>query len=90
MRQNRLALTLSIQVHPNDQYAAKNENSSLGKTEYWYIMDAKPRTTIVIGHNAKNKDEVKSKIENSHWTDFIREVPVHKGDFLFIEPGLYK
>lgn len=78
---------LSIQVHPNDEYAAKNENGSLGKTECWYIMDAKPGTTIVIGHNAKNKDEVKSMIENGRWTDFIREVPVHKGDFFFIEPG---
>lgn len=78
---------LSIQVHPNDEYAAKNENGSLGKTECWYIMDAKPDTTIVIGHNAKNKDEVKSMIEKGCWTDFIREVPVHKGDFFFIEPG---
>ena len=78
---------LSIQVHPNDEYAAKNENGSLGKTECWYIMDAKPGTTIVIGHNAKNKDEVKSMIENGRWNDFIREVPVHKGDFFFIEPG---
>ena len=64
-----------------------SENGSLGKTECWYIMDAKPGTTIVIGHNAKNKDEVKSMIENGRWTDFIREVPVHKGDFFFIEPG---
>lgn len=78
---------LSIQVHPDDEYAAKNENGSLGKTECWYIMDAKPGITIVIGHNAKNKDEVKSMIENGRWTDFIREVPVHKGDFFFIEPG---
>lgn len=78
---------LSIQVHPNDEYAAENENGSLGKTECWYIMDAKPGTTIVIGHNAKNKEEVKSMIENGEWNDFIREVPVHKGDFFFIEPG---
>ena len=55
---------LRIQVHPDDQYAAKNENGSLGKTECWYIMDAKPDTTIVIGHNAKNKDEVNVMIEN--------------------------
>lgn len=78
---------LSIQVHPNDEYAAKNENGSLGKTECWYIMDAKPGAKIVIGHNARNKDEVKVMIENGRWIDFIREVPVHKGDFFFIEPG---
>lgn len=78
---------LSIQVHPDDEYAGKNENGSLGKTECWYIMDAKPGATIVIGHNAKDHDEVKSMIENRQWNDFIRVIPVHKGDFFFIEPG---
>lgn len=78
---------LSIQVHPVDEYAAKNENGSLGKTECWYIMDAKQGATIVIGHNAVNKTEVKSMIENGQWKDFIREIPVKKGDFFFIEPG---
>ncbi len=29
---------LSIQVHPNDEYAAKNENGFFGKTECWYIL----------------------------------------------------
>lgn len=78
---------LSIQVHPDDEYAGKNENGSLGKTECWYIMDAKPGATIVIGHNAKDHDEVKSMIEKGQWNDFIRVIPVHKGDFFFIEPG---
>ena len=78
---------LSIQVHPDDEYAAKNEHGSLGKTECWYIMDAKQGATIVIGHNAINKTEVKSMIENGQWKDFIREIPVKKGDFFFIEPG---
>ena len=31
---------LSVQVHPDDEYALKNENS-LGKTEMWYVLDAK-------------------------------------------------
>lgn len=78
---------LSIQVHPDDDYAFKNENGSLGKTECWYILDAKPDATIVIGHNAKSTEEVKSMISNHQWSDFIREIPVKKGDFLFIEPG---
>lgn len=78
---------LSIQVHPNDEYANKNENGSLGKTECWYIMDAEEGATIVIGHNAKDSSEVKSMIENKKWNEFIRVIPVHKGDFFFIEPG---
>ena len=49
---------LSIQVHPDDAYAAEHENGSLGKMECWYILDAKEGGTIVIGHNAKNHEEV--------------------------------
>ena len=78
---------LSIQVHPDDAYAQTHENGSLGKTECWYILDAKPGTTIVIGHNARNHEEVKEMIEQKRWKEFIREVPVHKGDFFYIEPG---
>ena len=44
---------LSIQVHPDDAYAAEHENGSLGKMECWYILDAKEGGTIVIGHNDK-------------------------------------
>lgn len=78
---------LSIQVHPDDKYAFENENGSYGKTECWYIMDALPGTKIVIGHNAKNKDELVNMIQEGKWSSFIREVPVKKGDFFFIEPG---
>lgn len=78
---------LSIQVHPDDDYANKNENGSSGKNECWYIMDAEEGATIVIGHNAKNKKEVASMINNKQWKSFIREIPVHKGDFFFIDFG---
>ena len=78
---------LSIQVHPDDLYAAKYENGSKGKTECWYILDCEANTKIVIGHNAKTKEEARSMIENARWSDFIREIPVHKGDFFFIKPG---
>ena len=78
---------LSIQVHPDDIYAKANENGSLGKTECWYIVDAKENATIVIGHNAKDKEELRKYIENKDFLGLIREIPVKKGDFFFIEPG---
>lgn len=78
---------LSIQVHPNDEYANKNENGSLGKTECWYILDAPEGATLVIGHNAKDKDELCDMINNGKWNDFLRQVPVKKGDFIQIDPG---
>ncbi|MBQ3912497.1 MAG: class I mannose-6-phosphate isomerase [Lachnospiraceae bacterium] len=78
---------LSIQVHPDDAYAMEHENGSLGKTECWYVLDAEPGATIVIGHNAKTREELADMIENGRWGEFIREIPVHKGDFFQIYPG---
>lgn len=78
---------LSIQVHPDDVYAGINENGSLGKTECWYIIDCPPDATLVIGHNARSKEELAEMIHNARWKELIREVPVKKGDFVQIDPG---
>lgn len=78
---------LSIQVHPDDTYAAEHENGSLGKTECWYIIDCTPGASIVIGHNASSKEELKKMIDEDRWNELIREVPVKKGDFFQIDPG---
>lgn len=78
---------LSIQVHPDDAYAKVHENGSFGKTECWYIMDAPKNATLVIGHHAKTKEELKDMISQGKWDDFIREIPVKKGDFIQIDPG---
>ena len=78
---------LSIQVHPDDDYAKLNENGSLGKTECWYILDCDADASIVIGHNAKNKEEVKQMILEGRWSEFIRTIPIKKGDFFQINPG---
>lgn len=78
---------LSIQVHPDDAYAKKNENGALGKTECWYVLDCDKDATIVIGHNAKDHAELESMIKNHQWKEFIREIPIKKGDFFQINPG---
>lgn len=78
---------LSIQVHPDDAYAKVHENGSFGKTECWYVMDCPKDASLVIGHNAKSKEELVDMIHGGRWTEFIREVPVKKGDFLQIDPG---
>lgn len=78
---------LSIQVHPDDAYAVKNENGSLGKTECWYIMDCEENATIVIGHNARTREELGDMVSQGRWNELIRQVPIHKGDFIQIDPG---
>ena len=78
---------LSIQVHPDDDYAYKYENKSMGKTECWYVLAADINSKIIIGHKAKDKNELEEMICNKKWIELIREVPVKKGDFFMIEPG---
>lgn len=78
---------LSIQVHPDDNYAKDHENGSFGKTECWYILDCEENGTIVMGHNAKTKDELCQMIDQKKWNDLIRTIPIKKGDFLQIDPG---
>ena len=78
---------LSIQVHPDDAYARVHENGSLGKTECWYILDCPEDATLVVGHNAGSREELKEMIDQKRWSELIREVPVKKGDFIQINPG---
>jgi len=78
---------LSLQVHPDDAYAASRENGSRGKAEGWYVLAAEENATLLLGHNARTKEELVSQISEGRWADFIREVPVKKGDFIQIAPG---
>ncbi len=78
---------LSIQVHPDDEYAREHENGSLGKTECWYILDCPENAKLVVGHNAKTKAELQEMIWQKKWDELIREIPVKKGDFIQIDPG---
>lgn len=78
---------LSVQVHPNDEYAAVHENGELGKTECWYIIDCEPGAEIIYGHHAKTKDEFINLIEEGKWNELLRREPVKKGDFFFVPSG---
>ena len=78
---------LSVQVHPDDSYAMRHENGSLGKTECWYVLDCDPDATIVYGHNARTREEMERMIRENRWNEQLREVPVRKGDFFQVDPG---
>jgi len=78
---------LSIQVHPDDEYAGKYENGSYGKTECWYILDNTGDGKIIVGHNAKDKAELCDMIDKGRWNELIRQVPCKKGSFFQIVPG---
>ncbi len=78
---------LSIQVHPDDEYAKQYENGSIGKSECWYVLDCPEDATLVIGHKAEDKAEMEAMVRSGRWSEFLREVPIKKGDFIQLNPG---
>lgn len=76
---------LSLQVHPSDDYALKKEGQ-YGKTEMWYIIDAKDNAFLYYGFNREiSKEEFRKRIENQTLTEVLNAYPVSKGDVVFIE-----
>ena len=78
---------LSIQVHPNDEYAKKYENE-FGKTEMWYVVDAEKDAKLIYGFKEKiSKEDFKNAIESNTLLDVLNIVNVKQGDVFFIEAG---
>ena len=78
---------LSIQVHPDDDYALKCEGE-YGKTEMWYIVDSEKDAKLIYGFNRKiDKKEFEKRIKDNTLTDVCNYVPVKKGDVFFIDSG---
>jgi len=79
---------LSVQVHPDDEYAKKFENGSWGKTELWYVLDAKPGSELIYGFcRDVTPSQVKESIINGTLIKLLNHVPVHKNDLFYIESG---
>lgn len=78
---------LSVQVHPDDNYALPNENE-YGKNEMWYIMDCEPGATIYYGLKRQvSPEELKRRALDNSILEVLNEIPVKKGDTFFIEAG---
>ena len=78
---------LSVQVHPSDEYALKNENS-LGKTEMWYIVEAEAGAGIYLGFNRDvTEAEYREAIANNTLTQLLNFYEVKAGECYFIPAG---
>lgn len=79
---------LSIQVHPGDEYARLNENSS-GKTECWVILEAAPGAGIYLGLKPHvTKDVLKAALNDKRAiNELLQFYPVKKGDFFYVPAG---
>ncbi len=78
---------LSVQVHPDDDYALSNE-SSYGKNEMWYVLDSKPGAGLYAGFRRDvTKEEVEAAVKDGTITELLNFVPTKKGDVFFIPSG---
>lgn len=79
---------LSVQVHPNDEYAATHENGKLGKTETWYVLQVEPGAHLVYGlAREASPDEVRSAIEDTRLEEMLHTFEAHAGDVIYVPAG---
>ena len=79
---------LSVQVHPDDEYARKYEHGSLGKTEMWYVLDATKDARLVYGfYHDISKEKLKKSLEEGTVERYLQKVKVKKDDLFYIEAG---
>lgn len=79
---------LSVQVHPTDEFAGVNEGGQLGKTEMWYVLEARKGARLIYGLNRNvSKPELRFASENGTLEKYLQFVPVEKNDVFLIDAG---
>lgn len=79
--------TLSVQVHPDDEYARKYENDN-GKTECWYILEAREDASLICGiKSGLDKKSFAKIIEEDNIEEYLEKVSVKAGDMIYIPSG---
>lgn len=79
---------LSVQVHPNDDYA-KDKEGEMGKTEVWYVVEAFEGANLVVGTKENcTKEQFKKAVEDGNLDKYMNRIPVKKGDVYFVKSGL--
>jgi mannose-6-phosphate isomerase len=78
---------LSVQVHPDDEVAAK-KHQSFGKTEAWYVIDAEKDARLISGFNKPlGKSEFVARMNNNDILPVLNRVPAKSADLFFIPAG---
>lgn len=79
---------LSVQVHPDDDYAREHEDGQLGKTEMWYVLDANKDARLVYGLKPGiDAPKIRDAIADGTLMNYLQQVPIRKNDLFFIEAG---
>ena len=81
-------LPLSVQVHPDDEYAAENEANSRGKTEAWYIVEADPESQLIYGlRDGVDAPGVARSVADAQLERDLSYLKVQPGDAIFVPAG---
>lgn len=78
---------LSVQVHPDDRQA-QAMGQPRGKTECWYVLEAEPGAAVALGLKAGSSTaSVEAAISDGTLEELLVQVPVVKGDMVFVDAG---
>jgi mannose-6-phosphate isomerase len=79
---------LSVQVHPDDQYAREHEPGSVGKCEMWYIIDTKPKAEFLLGlHSGGSREALVAALSESRSSELLMHFRPTGGEAIFVPPG---
>ena len=79
---------LSVQVHPQDDYALAHEGNELGKTEMWMVLHAEPDVKVQLGVTAGTTSEAfRTGIEQGNLEPHLHYIPVKTGDHICVPAG---
>jgi mannose-6-phosphate isomerase len=80
---------LSVQVHPDDSYAAARREGDGGKAECWTVVHADPGAWMIRGLRAGiTREEFAGALRNGNTADLFAQQPVKAGDFVWVPPGM--
>ena len=79
---------LSVQVHPNDEYALAHEGNELGKTEMWVVLHAERGARLQLGITPGTTPEsFRRGIETGNLEPYLHYLPVQTGDHICVPAG---
>ena len=81
---------LSVQVHPDDAYAARHEQAAggHGKTEMWYALRARPGAEVLVGLKPEvTRQAFERAIAEGTAENCLARVPLTDGDAVFVPSG---
>jgi len=81
---------LSVQVHPDDEYAEQHEAATggVGKTEMWYVVAAREGAELRVGLRPDaTRESIVRAIADGAVEDCLASVAVRAGDAVFVPAG---